>query len=121
MVYAKVTGDTDRHGYQSIRQINSAKGLRITLDTMPGQELGSSTKELVVDLGMTDKIVAEVQKKEAKLAEMGVDDTVKIEVKESVDSQTITDRMKELETLKKEKMITEQEYEQKRKALLGEL
>lgn len=118
-IYVKVTGDTDKRGYIAMRrQVQSARGLRIALDLQPGQEYGDSTHELVVDVGLSAQIAEERLKKEKELAAKGVEDTVKIEV---VKDKSVRERLRELKTLRKEQMITEEEYQQKKKELLDQL
>ena len=115
----KVTGDTNKRGYYNIeRSIQQARGLRVTLETQPGMEYGSSTTELVVDPGIAMTIAEERLKKEAELAAMGLKTDVKIEVIKDKSAQA---RLKELETLKKERMITEEEYQVKKQEILNQL
>lgn len=118
LLYVKVTGDTDKMGYSAERLAQRARGLRVTLDIQPGQAYGDSTRELLVDVGTAEKIAEEVIKKEAELARRGVDATVKIE---AVKDASVKERMRELKTLRKERMITEEEFQQKRKDLLNQL
>ena len=118
LIWVKLSGDTDKKGYTAMRQVSKARGLRTSLETSSGMEYGDSTKELVIDRNIYTKITEERIKKEKELAEKGVDSDVKIEV---VKDKTTKARLKELETLRKEKMISREEYERKRKAILGEL
>lgn len=117
-LYVKLTGDINKRGIYEVRQAQNAKGLRVSLETLPGQEYGDSAKELVIDIRTTAKITEERLKKEKELAEKGVDETVKIKV---VKDKTVKDRIKELDALRKERMITEEEYQQKKKELLKQL
>lgn len=116
--YVKVTGDIDKRGYTALRQAQSARGLEVSLDIQAGQEYGSSTKELVIDPGTFTKIAEERVQKEAELAKMGVKDTVRIEV---VRDKSVNQRLKELDTLKKQRMLTEEEYQKKRQEILNGL
>lgn len=116
LIYVKVSGDTDKRGYEAMRRtVQSARGLRVTLELGPGQEYGESTSELVVDLGVAEKITDEKIKQEKALAEMGIDQNVKVEVTKE---KSVKSRMKELEALKKQKLITDEEYNLKRKEIL---
>lgn len=117
-IWVKVQGDTDKKGYQAQRQLEKARGLRTSLEVTPGMEYGNSTQELVVDRNIYAKITEERIQKEKELAEKGVDADVEIKV---VKDKTAKARLKELETLHKERMISKEEYEQKRKEILGEL
>lgn len=120
MIYVKVTADTDKRGYDAMhQQLAKSRGLRVALDLQPGQEYGSSTKEIVVDTKVAAMITEERLKKEEELAQKGVIADVKIEEVNKVKGSK--ERLKELDTLKKERMITEEEYQQKRKEILGEL
>lgn len=119
LIYVKINSDTDKMGYTAMRQtIAKSKGLRVALDLQPGQEYGATTRELVIDTGMASKIAEQTLAKEKELAERGVDAEVKIEV---VKEKSVRERMRELDTLRKERMITEEEYQKKRSELLGRL
>lgn len=119
MLYARMSGDTNKRGYNAMRrQAQMAVGLRTTLDPQPGQAFGDSTKELVVDLGIASELTAERLKKEADLAAKGVETDVKIKV---IKDTSAKERLRELKTLRKERMITKEEFELKKKEILNQL
>lgn len=115
VLYEKVTGDIDKRGYTAMRQAQKAKGLRIELDPGAGQEFGDSTRELVFDRSVYAKITEERLQVEKELAEKGIKEDVKIKV---IRDKTTRERMKELDVLRKEHMISKEEYEQKRKEIM---
>ncbi len=119
LIYVKITSDINKRGYTAIhQQVAKSRGLRISFDLQPGQEYGDSTKELVIEPSVYTMIAEKEKQKAEELATKGIDDTVKIEV---VKDKTTKDRLKELKTLRKERMITEEEYQQKREAILNQL
>lgn len=118
-LFVKVTGDTDKMGYGAQRQVATARGLRVSLDLFDGQEYGASTKELVVDIEVFAKLADIEQAKVKELAEKGVpksDVKVKIEKEKSAKQRLI-----ELETLRKERLISEKEYQLKKKEIMNQL
>lgn len=118
-LYVKVTGDTDKRGYTADKLVQNARGLKTELDLGAGQEYGRSTGELIIDPSAFATIAEERRKKQEELAEKGYDDaTVKIRVERE---KGVREKLKELDTLKKEHLITEEEYQQKKKELLDKM
>lgn len=145
-VYAKMLGDRTTQG--SAAATSQARGMRVSLELQPGQNRVSwDPEELVFDLSQyTGGAIAtetgtkkEKGKKEKKGKEIVAEDAVKetpaaapVPAKESkkksaaaepVSSgeKSVKDRLKELDDLKKDEMITEKEYQAKRKELLKQL
>ncbi len=120
-LYAKVTGDIDKRGY-SRRAVSRARGLRLAFEIGPGQKMGiNDPKELVVDLNY------DFTKAKPKLLAETTDEfnESKAESRSSAGEKLVNDnikkRLERLEDLKKEKLITQKEYDQKRKEILEEL
>lgn len=88
------------------KAINRARGLHIDLELKPGQEYGDSTEEVLLSLTKTQAV-----------GKPGVSSTVA----EPALSSGIETRLKELENLKEKSLITEEEYEAKRKEILSDL
>lgn len=99
-LYALVTSDTGKRGYDE-KILRNAKGLRVALEAGPGQSLGSNVRELVLDLGAT-------------FATKGPAANRKI-------SATVSERLEELKKLRDKKLITPEEYEAKRQAIMNSL
>ncbi|MFH1873568.1 MAG: hypothetical protein ABH859_00060 [Pseudomonadota bacterium] len=117
-LYAKVSGDTDKKGYSG-RAVSNARGLRLAFDIGPGQKMGiSDPEELVVNLDYDfskekPDLVADQGEAENEVETAAVNsDANKVDAKE---------RLQRLEELKKEKLITPKEYEQKRQEILNQL
>lgn len=118
VIAAKVTGDIDKRGIYLTRRAQQARGLHTTLALGPGQVYGDSTQELVFDRAVYATLTEERVKREKELAEKGVQEDLKIKV---IRDKSSTERLKELKVLRKERMISKEEYELKRKEILGEL
>lgn len=105
-LYAKLLGDRTTQG--SYRAIQGAKGIRIGLETGPGQSrIGFDPEEIAIDLKRITGRSKEERPKEPKSA--------------TLQGPTTRQRLNELERLKEEGLITEEEYEKKRKKILKEL
>jgi len=131
-LYAKILGDTDKRGNER-RAINRSTGLRVKLELGPGQSLGLSDSDEVV-LSMKYDFIKEVELKEAaaKKIEKG-EKTAAAATTAAVTSMagaaaasttnlaSAGERLKNLEKLKKEKLITKKEYDAKRKEILDSL
>ncbi len=97
-LFARLTADLDKRGYTS-RAISNSRGLRIELETGPGQMLGANNpREIVLDTGATFATVQGHPRPE-----------------------TTTQRMEELDRLKAMKLITPEEYSAKRQAIINKL
>jgi hypothetical protein len=114
----KLTGDIHKRGIYEIREANRGRGLYTQLDLLPGQSYGDSTKELVIDLASIGRVTEERLKKEREAKEKGAPTVVRIEPSGQA---SVKERLKELESLKKEHLITEEEYQKKRAELLNQL
>lgn len=139
-IFAQLTGDYEASAHMD-KAIREAKGLRVTLGAQPGQILSyDSPMELILDSSYD--FVAHVQKEqneEAALDQKEMKGSDKTEKKSAVkeplpvspsapeasssegQSQNAADRLKQLEELKRQKLITEQEYQTLRKKILSDL
>ncbi len=131
-LYAKLLGDRGTLGAE--RAADSARGLRVSLELQPGQNrLAWDPEEIVVDLAQlkspapaptkvepvkpAKKEVVRKIKTEAPVAE-----PVKTPVSASpAGSKSVRDRLQELDQLRKDALITEKEYQAKKKELLNQL
>lgn len=98
------------------RAINRAKGLRVSLELKEGQQFGESTDEILLPVGGVpgrDQIPEETVKKETK-------EKPKATAQQTAPTATET-RLRELENLKKQGLITKKEYEAKKKEILNDL
>jgi len=121
-LYAKLLGDTDKKG-DFPKLIARAKGLRIELELDACQSYGDSTSEIVVDVACaTGKTKEGAATAEVQPTPAGKDKKDKA-VKETAAPvaqapMTTRDRLKELEQLKMDGLITESEYKRKRRDVL---
>ena len=141
-VYAKMLGDRVTQG--SAAATSQARGMRVSLELQPGQNRVSwDPEELVFDLSqyMGGAIATETEskkdksKKEKKGKEIVAEEAVKetpapkpakeskktTAVEPDSGEKSVKERLKELDDLKKDEMITDKEYQAKRKELLKEL
>lgn len=113
---AKIDGDCDKKGNFS-KVIARSKGLRMSLELRDGQSYGANTDELVIDLkhdfAKPAVVAAEVEEKSAA-AESPKPKTEPSPATE----KTAKERLRELETLKEDGLVTEKEYKQKKKEIL---
>jgi hypothetical protein len=137
-LYAKVTGDTDAKGSEA-KAIARSRGLRIDLEFAPGQQMGEKdTEELVVDLnhnfeGDAAAVAAakpEETQKETKSKKKGKKDVAKADEAQAADAAAagataqaddVKTRLEKLDQLKKDKLITNKEYQEKKKEILKDL
>jgi hypothetical protein len=146
-LYAKVTGDVDKRGNEA-KAVAKARGLRINLEIGPGQSLGvADTSELVLDLhynyaeevkptevAPTTKTMAgevvpvpgaekDSTSKKSKASTTSSKGGVASSTSPTATAQTPTvkERLEALEQLKKEGVITDNEYKEKRKEILKDL
>lgn len=115
-LYAKMLGDRTTQGPE--RAASEAHSLRVALEPQPGQNrISWDPEELVFDLsyfgpsGQVTVVKEDVKKSKTKIKE----------TPESSSGKSIRLRMKELDQLKKDELITEEEYQKKRKELLRNL
>jgi len=130
-IYAKMLGDRTTQGAASSSA--QARGLRVSLELQEGQNrISWDPEELVFDLGrFTGSAVAEKAepakkgkaKKEKEGKEIVAEKATKQTATASDDSgeKSVKGRLKELEDLKRDALITDKEYQAKRKELLKEL
>ncbi|MBI2346249.1 MAG: hypothetical protein HYV03_05080 [Deltaproteobacteria bacterium] len=105
-VHAKLMGDYERGGNFD-KAVNRAKSLRIALEPQPGQMLGASNAhELVID--MTKTMTASTSEATSSMTS-------------SAGAAPLKDRLRELEKLRKAKLLTDEEYQSKRRELLQQL
>jgi hypothetical protein len=113
-LYAKLLGDRTTKGAE--RAIQEARGLRVSLEVQPGQNrISWDPEELVMDLKFDWKKGAVKRAQEPRSSES------EAKALRPMEKRSVEERMKELERLKKEELITEKEYEKKRRKLLQEL
>lgn len=142
-LYAKLEGDTDARGNEG-KEIANARGLRIDLDLQPGQTMDvKDPDELVVDLGhnfSTDVAAADAEKAKAEQAEK--DKAAKKGKRQMAKTQEpaeaapaaaapattsvskvadVQQRLQTLDQLKKDNLITDKEYQEKKKEILKDL
>jgi len=148
-LYAKVTGDIDKRGNEA-KAIARARGLRIKLELGPGQQMSfEDTNEIILDLHHNYARAPEAAKPIATTTKTMAGETVPVPGVGTTAGATtgaapmassstptaattsaatttggagdIKTRLKTLEDLKKEKIITNQEYKEKRKEILKDL
>lgn len=125
--FRKLSAKIDTTNYDKLgdvsKAINRAKGLKIALQLKEGQEFGETTDEVLLSLApkkdneqrTMDK--GPTVKKDQGQGTRDKGPTAKTEEAES----TIETRLKKLKELKEKGLITEEEYEAKRKEILKEL
>lgn len=132
-LYAKMLGDRTTMG--ASRAVTEAHGANVSLEIQPGQErIGFDPDEILVKLdgpiGNHNAVVTkEVKSSKAKKAtvvtteEVSSTPVAKTSTKTSTSpaDNSIRSRLKELDQLKKDELITEKEYQQKKKELLNQL
>ncbi len=138
-LYAKVTGDVDKRGNEA-KAVARARGLRIKLELGPGQTMGvNDTSELILNLHynyaeevqpasiptttktMAGEVVPIPGAAETSTAKKGEIASNSTPTATAADTDTIKERLETLEQLKKEGMITNKEYKEKRKEILKDL
>ena len=130
---AKIMITSEKMGDVS-QAINRAQGLRVSLEAGPGQEFGNSTEELIVkipDANATAVVAASV--KEGTMDQgLGTRDhglgtmdqkpkTAKTVDAVAIPSSSVEERLKKLENLKKQGLVNDEEYKQKRQEILQQL
>lgn len=114
LAFRKLLAKIDTTNYDKLGDVstamNRAKGIRIALELKPGQEFGKSTDELMVKIGGTALMMKkeETTKKEAK--------PVPVLVNSDVEA-----RLKKLQELKDQNLISKKEFEGKKKEILKDL
>lgn len=136
-INAKMTGDTDKRGNES-KLISSARSLRTDLELGPGQVMAIGDKdELIVDLNYNfaaasqqvaetpastapEKVTSKKKSKKGDLTQEKADVAV-APVATQPEPTDVKSRLERLDELKKEKLITNQEYYEKKKEILKDL
>jgi len=145
-LYAKVTGDTDKRGNEA-RAIARSRGLRIKLELGPGQQMSfNDPDEVILNLHYNYAETPEQAKPLPTSTKTMAGETVAVpgmgDVKAggsapstgatmasnsttgagaATGANSVKERLEALETLKKEGMITNKEYTEKRKEILNDL
>ena len=113
-LYAKMLGDRTTMGAD--RAMQEARGLKVSLELQPGQNrIGWDPEEIVFDLNVfsgTEKVKQPKKKKKESDA---------VTAPEVQKMKSVRDRLKELEQMKKDELITDEEYKKKREGLIREL
>lgn len=110
-LFAKLEGDYEASGHMD-KAVRNAKTMRVTLEAQAGQQLSyASATEVILDPNYNFLAQVEQYKAEEKAQES----------KEMKGSGAIEERLGRLEDLKKQKLITEKEYQDLRKKILSEI
>ena len=120
---AKLVGDTDKRG-TTTRIVNESKGIHVSLETDATQGLGDSTDELIIYLA---KAFAELNA-QSKVNIMNAPAATAAPATVQSEQPTVKlspedaeRRLKKLNKLKKKKLITDEEYQEKRQEILNSL
>ncbi len=145
-LYAKVTGDTDKRGNEG-RAIARAQGLRIKLELGPGQQMSfNNPGEVILNLHYNYAEMPEQAKPLPTTTKTMAGESVAVpgmgegqagkassstgatmasnsaaEAGAAMGAGSVKERLEALEVLKKEGMITNKEYMDKRKEILNDL
>lgn len=113
-LYAKLLGDRVTKGAN--RATAEARGMRVALELQPGQDrISWDPEELVFDLNYFKAGGAVATKEEGKPAK-------KEKAEPSSDKiLSVRERLKALDQMRKDEMVSEKEYQKKRKEILREL
>jgi hypothetical protein len=125
-LFAKMLGDTDKIGYKA-KKYNISTGTRINIDPIEGQQLVSAD-ELLVDTTVNFALIKPLETEEEKVPRVVVKTKDKKGAAEAESEKlkydrekSVKERMAELDALYKDKLITKEDYEQKKKDLLDQL
>jgi len=125
-LFARVLGDADNRGSRK-------KGVRIQLELRPGQTLSTDDNdELIIDLAYQatpEEMTAWEKANAAEDAEHKASETsssknekpIKSDAASVSESSSVKERLKTLESLKKEGLINDEEYKKKREEILKSL
>ncbi len=124
-LFAKLLGDYDKRGNTS-KTVMKSRGLRISLDVRDGQSYGDSTGEIIIDTThdfskpATMTADAEAGTAPEKAVEEAKDKgkTAKAAAVVPEPQRTVRDRLKELDQLKQDGLITEKDYKRKKDEIL---
>lgn len=132
-LYAKVQGDTTQRS-NTLRTSAQAKGMRVSLDLIPGQAYAANDPDtFTIDLNVdylaqkvatpasaSTSAVKEKQKPAAMASSAAVSAPAPV-LRQAQDERSATERLQTLEELKKDKLITDEEYKAKRQEILNQL
>lgn len=138
-IFAKLEGDY-KQASRLDRAISKAKSVRVDIVTMPGQVLTEDGKEIIMDLGhdfladatanpapepprktlFKSKKDKETAAKTTEVTQAETEVTTEPTPVAAQQSDAVT-RLKKLDQLRKEKLITEAEYQEKKFKILEEL
>lgn len=132
-LYAKLMGDTDKRGTHN-REIANAQGLRVDLDIQPGQMMATNDdNELIVELdhdfrsdleraaALENKQVIPAEKTTKTAKADATASTVTDTATAGTESGDVRSRLSQLEQLRKEGLISNKEYKEKKKEILKDL
>ncbi|OGQ04427.1 MAG: hypothetical protein A2W61_07020 [Deltaproteobacteria bacterium RIFCSPLOWO2_01_44_7] len=127
MEFRKLMAKVDVTNYDKLGDVNQAmnraQGLRVALELTPGQQYGRSTDEVLLTIPSASAVASALEKpKEEKAKEEKK--TAKVEKRTTVSepvSGSAADRLKQLDQLKKQGLISKEEYQQKRQEILNQL
>ncbi|MDO8461819.1 MAG: hypothetical protein Q7S98_03050 [Deltaproteobacteria bacterium] len=122
-IFAKLLGDYQRKGQEHL--LDDARSLGLSLEYAPGVEpSGEDDKEVLINLAYdftkTPPTLASAEK-EKKGKEVKKEAPKEIKKQTVEPSKNPRERLKEVEKLKQEELITDEEYRQKRRDILKEL
>lgn len=119
---AKVSGDYDKQGMNA-KTLAHAKGLRIALDRQPSQQYGDTTDELIFNMAQvtSDSGLAAPERLSQAGEDLTSDKQSTTKPARSQPTKTSAERLEELKQLKDAGLITDREYEAKRKAIVDSL
>ncbi len=138
---AQLLGDYQANTQAGQKQINDAKGLRITLEPQEGQKFSfDTTDKIILDLNTDwEKVVDKIEEEDARLKAEEIAQKSKRAQKKyteaakpaqsaqpaqpvsSKDQKTAEDRLGELKKLKDKGLITPEDYEKKKQEILQSL
>ncbi|PIR16814.1 MAG: hypothetical protein COV46_06780 [Deltaproteobacteria bacterium CG11_big_fil_rev_8_21_14_0_20_49_13] len=124
---ALMTGDYDKRGDDS-RLISKSRGLRVSLELRDGIDYGNTRDEIIVDLahdftkpatGIADaETTGEQTPAETSKTGKNGAEKAKTQIQAPAKPVTVRDRLKELEELKADGLITDKEYKKKKQDIL---
>lgn len=120
-VYAKLSGDYEASSNHN-RQLNEATSVRLSLESGPGQTLSANdSHEIALDIAFDYRGAAQALAQSPPPPQGAVPPPPPRPIAPTAASRPIKERLAELEGLKKDGLVTEQEYADMRTAILGNL
>lgn len=104
-VFAKMPDDTSKRGFYITRAANKAESVRVILEVQPGQMLAEdNSKEMILPLKgeFAERVASQAATVDAEAGDTGT-------------------RLKKIERLKEMGLISQEEYEVKRREILGKI